>query len=130
MKLHKPTVQRQIIAVVVEGERREYVVADWPDGQHLPANVVSMIMDTWTPDGSWVHKDGSILYVQERRQRGRAVMLERFPLIVVDENDEVLYGVEALETAKRQGVEAVKTVRVNAADEGFPLRGQRHPAAD
>jgi hypothetical protein len=130
MKLHRPTVQRQIIAVVFEGEKREYVVADWPEGQRLPAHVVSMIMDTWTPDGSWVHKDGSILYVQERRQRGRVVKVERYPLIVVDEDNEVLYGVEALGAAKRQEIEQVKVQRIIAVDHGFPPRGQRHPATD
>jgi hypothetical protein len=126
MKLRQPTVQRQIIAVVFEGEKWEYVVATWPEGQPLPAQVVSMIMDTWTPDGSWVHKDGSILYVQARRQRGRAVRVERYPLIVVDEANEVLYGVEALEAAKQQGVDQVRAHIISDAD-GFPPRGQRRP---
>src|SRR5215203_890507 len=72
MKLHRPIIARQIIARVFEGEPREYVVAAWPEGQPLPAKVVNMIMGTWTPDGSWVERDGSILYVQERRQRGCA----------------------------------------------------------
>jgi hypothetical protein len=47
-----PTIQRQIISVVFEGEKREFVIAEWPEGERLPATVVSMIMDTWTPDGS------------------------------------------------------------------------------
>jgi hypothetical protein len=72
MEFRRPTRQRQIISVVFEGEKREFVIADWPAGERLPPTVVSMIMDTWTPDGSWVHKDGSILWVQERRQRGAA----------------------------------------------------------
>jgi hypothetical protein len=125
MKLRQPTVQRQIIAVVFEGERREFVVANWAEGQPLPQNVVAMIMDTWTPDGSWVHKDGSNLYVQEQRQRGQAVKVERYPLVLVDENNEVLYGVQALAAAKRSGAKAVKTIRINAADYGFPPRGER-----
>jgi hypothetical protein len=127
MKLPRPSVMRQIIAVVFEGERREFVIADWPDGERLPAQVVSMIMDTWTPDGSWVHKDGSILFVQERRQRGQAVRFTRYPLILVDETNGVLYGVEAVEAAKRAGAEAVKSARIIAADHGFPPPGARHP---
>ena len=131
MKLRRPTVQRQIIAVMVEGEKREYVVADWPEGQPLPAKVVSMIMDTWTPDGSRVEKDGSILYVQERRQHGRAFKVERYPLIVVDQHsdhfNEVLYGVEALEAANRNGIKQVRAHIISDADR-FPPRGQRHPA--
>jgi hypothetical protein len=133
MKLRRPTVQRQIISVLREGERREFVMADWPEGEPLPAKVVRMIMDTWTPDGSWVEKDGSILYVQERRQRGQAVKEERYPLIVVDQHrdhfHEVLYGVEALEVATRNGTEHVRTPRISDAD-GFLPRGQQHPAAD
>ena len=46
MKLRRPTVQRQIISVLREGERREFVMADWPEGEPLPAKVVRMIMDT------------------------------------------------------------------------------------
>jgi hypothetical protein len=129
MKLRRPTVTRQIISVTFEGEKREFVIADWPDGERLPAQVVAMIMDTWTSDGSWVHKDGSILYVQERRQRGRTFKVERYPLIVVDESNEVLYGVEALEAAKRAGAEAVMSTRIHAEDHGFPPPGARHPVA-
>src|SRR4029450_4932735 len=40
-------------SVVFEGEKREFVIAEWPEGEGLPATVVSMIMDTWTPDRSW-----------------------------------------------------------------------------
>jgi hypothetical protein len=127
MQPRLPTVQRQIIAVVFEGEKLEYVVADWPEGEPLPANVVTMIMDTWTPDGSWVEKDGSILYVQERRRLGRGFKVERYPLIVVDQHKEVLYGVEALEYFKRNGIEQVKAYIITGAD-SFPPRGQRHPA--
>jgi hypothetical protein len=129
MKLRRPTVMRQIINVTFEGEKREFVMADWPDGERLPAQVVAMIMDTWTPDRSWVHKDGSILFVQERRQRGQAVRVTRYPLVLVDETNEVLYGVEALEAAKRAGAEAVMSVRIIAEDHGFPPPGARHPAA-
>jgi hypothetical protein len=111
------------------GEKREFVIATWPDGERLPARVVEMIMDTWTPDGSWVHKDGSILFVQERRQRGQAVRVTRYPLILLDEANEVLYGVEALEAAKRAGAEAVRSVRIIAEDQGFPPPGVRQPAA-
>jgi hypothetical protein len=128
MKLRKSTVIRQFIAVTFEGERREFVIADWPDGERIPARVVAMIMDTWTPDGSWVHKDGSILYVQECRQRGQALRVARYPLVLVDETNEVLYGVEALEAAKGTGVEAVRGVRIIAEDHGFPPPGARHPA--
>jgi hypothetical protein len=127
MKRRRPTVNRQFIAVTFEGERREFVIADWPDGERIPARVVSMIMDTWTPDGSWVHKDGSILFVQEWRQRGQAVRVRRYPLVLIDETDEVLYGVEALEAAKRAGAEAVRGVRIIAEDHGFPPSGARHP---
>ena len=127
MEFRRPTRQRQIISVVFEGEKHEFVIADWPAGERLPPTVVSMIMDTWTPDGSWVHKDGSILWAQERRQRGAAVKVERYPLIVVDATNEVLYGVEALEAAKRTGLEHVRAHRISDAD-GFPPRGQRHPA--
>jgi hypothetical protein len=88
-----------------------------------------MIMDTWTPDGSWVHKDGSILVVQESRRRGRAVRVARYPLILIDQDHEVLYGVEALETARRKGAAEVKAIRIVAEDHGFPPRGQRHPMA-
>lgn len=128
MNLRRPAVLRQIISVVFKGEKREFVIADWPEGEPLPANVVAMIMDTWTPDGSWVEKDGSTLYVQEHRYRGRAVKVEQYPLIVVDETNEVLYGVEALAFAKRNGIESMKSVRIIAADHGFPPKGQRHPA--
>jgi hypothetical protein len=132
MKLRSPVVLRQIISVVFEGEQREFVIADWPEGEPLPAKVVAMIMDTWTPDGSWVEKDGSILYVQECRQRGRGFKVERYPLIVVDQHrdhfDEVLYGVEALEYFKRNGIEHVKAHIITDAD-GFPPRGQRKPVA-
>jgi hypothetical protein len=131
MKLRRPVVLRQIISVVFEGEQHEFVIADWPEGEPLPAKVVTMIMDTWTPDGSWVEKDGSILYVQERRHRGREFKVERYPLIVVDQDcdhcNEVLYGVEALEYFKRNGIEHVKVHCITDAD-GFPPRGQRHPA--
>jgi hypothetical protein len=123
-------VQRRIIAVVFEGERREYVVADWPDGELLPPNVVQMIMDTWTPDRSWVHKDGSILFVEELRRRGRAVKTEHYPLILVDDANEVLYGVEAVDAAKRQGAEAVKAIRIDAVANGFPPRGERRGRSD
>jgi hypothetical protein len=118
---------------VFEGEPREFAIADWPEGQPLPATVVTMIMDTWTPDGSWVEKDGSILYVQERRQRGRGFTVERYPLIVVDQHrddfNEVLYGVEALAYFKRNRIEPVKAYRISD-DDGFPPRGQRHPATE
>jgi hypothetical protein len=127
MKLHRPAVMRQIIAVVFEGEKREFAIADWPEGERLPAKVVQMIMDGWTPDGSWVERDGSILYVQERRQRGRAWSVERYPLIVVDEPNEVLYGVEALEAAKQLGRERVWCVYINAEEHGFPPKGERRP---
>jgi hypothetical protein len=127
MKLRRPMIQRQILSVVVAGEKREFVIADWPEGQPLPATVVQMIMDTWTPDGSWIEKDGSILWVQERRQRGAAVTVERYPLMVVDEDHELLYGVEALEAAKRQGMSQVKAYTITDAD-GFPPKGQRKPA--
>ena len=127
MKLRRPMIQRKIISVVFAGEKREFVIADWPEGQPLPAKVVQMIMDTWTPDGSWIEKDGSILWVQERRQRGAAVKVERYQLIVVDATNDVLYGVEALEAAKRTGLEHVRAHRISDAD-GFPPRGQRHPA--
>jgi hypothetical protein len=130
MKLRRPTVTRQLIAVMAEGEPREFVIADWPEGERLPARVVELIMDTWTPDGSWVHKDGSILFVQEWRQRGRVAKVARYPLVLVDEAGEVLYGVEALEAAKQEGTKAVKSIRINAAEHGFPPRGARHPAAD
>jgi hypothetical protein len=127
MKLRRPMIQRQILSVVVAGEKREFVIADWPEGQPLPATVVQMIMDTWTPDGSWIEKDGSILWVQERRQRGAAVTVERYPLMVVDEDHELLYGVEALEAAKRKGMSQVKAYTITDAD-GFPPKGQRKPA--
>jgi hypothetical protein len=127
MKLRRPRIERQIISIVFEGEKREFVIADWPEGEPLPAKVVSMIMDTWTPDGSWVEKDGSILWVQERRERGRAYKVERYPLIVVDDTSEVLYGVEALEAAKQRGNQHVRVHRISDADT-FPPRGQRHPA--
>jgi hypothetical protein len=126
MKLHRPIVQRQIISVVFEGEKQEFVIADWPAGEPLPAKVRQMIMDTWTPDGSWVDRDGSILYVQERRQRGRAYKVERYPLVVVDDTHEVLYGVEALEAAKQSGIAHVKAHIISDAD-GFPTKGERHP---
>jgi hypothetical protein len=87
-------------------------------------------MDTWTPDGSWVHKDGSILYGQEVRKRGQALKVERYPLILVDETNEVLYGVDARAAVEQQGVKAMKCVRIIAEAQGFPPRGQRHPAAD
>jgi hypothetical protein len=128
MKLRRPTVMRQISSVTFEGEKRAFVIADWPDGERLPARVVSMIMATWTPDGSWVHKDGSILFVQERRQRGQAVKVTRYPLVLVDETNEVLYGVEALEAAKRNGIEQVRAYTITD-DDGFPPRGERHPAS-
>jgi len=124
MKLHWPIIARQIIARVFEGEPREYVVAAWPEGQPLPAKVVNMIMGTWTPDGSWVERDGSILYVQERRQRGCADKVERYPLVVVDDTNELLYGVEAVEAAKQNGIDHVKAHIITDAD-GFPLKGQR-----
>jgi hypothetical protein len=131
MKLRRSTMQRQIISVACEGERRECVIADWPQGEPLPAQVVSMIIDTWTPDGSWVENDGSILYVQERRQHGRAFKVERYPLIVVDQHrdhfNEVLYGLEALEAANRNGIKQVRAHIISEADR-FPPRGQRHPA--
>jgi len=73
-------------------------------------------------------EDGSTLYVQEHRRRGRVVKAERYPLIVVDETNEVLYGVDALEFAKRNGIESIQSVRIIAADHGFPPKGQRHPA--
>lgn len=133
MKRRRPTVQQQIISVICAGERREFVMADWPEGEPLPPKVVRMIMDTWTPDGSWVEKDGSILYAQERRQRGQAVKEERYPLIVVDQHrdhfQEVLYGVEALEVAMRNGIKHVRAHCISDADR-FPPRGQRHPPAD
>lgn len=129
MKRRRPAVLRQIISVVFQGEKQEFVIADWPEGEPLPAKVVAIITDTWTPDGSRVEKDGSILYVQEHRHRGRAVKVERYPLIVVDETNEVLYGVETLAFANRNGIESIKSVRIIAADHGFPLRGQRHPAS-
>jgi len=127
MKLRRPRIERQIISIVFEGEKREFVIADWPEGGPLPAKVVSMIMDTWTPDGSWVEKDGSILWVQERRERGRAYKVERYPLIVVDDTGEVLYGVEALEAAKQRGNQHVRVHRISD-DDTFPPRGQRRPA--
>jgi hypothetical protein len=130
MKLRSPVVLRQIISVVFEGEPRECVIADWPEGEPLPAKVVTMIMDTWTPNGSWVEQDGSILYVQERRHHGRGFKVERYPLIVVDQHrdhfDEVLYGVEPLAYFTRNGIEHVKAHCITDAD-GFPPRGQRHP---
>src|SRR3954464_6903758 len=102
-----------------------------PAGEPFPAKVVTMIMAPWTPDGSWVEKDGSILYVHERRPRGRGFTVERYPLIVVEQHrdhvNEVLYGVEALEYFKRNGIEQVKVHLISDAD-GFPPRGQRHPA--
>jgi hypothetical protein len=108
-------------------------MADWPEGQCLPAKVVSKIMDTWTPDGSRAHKDGSNLYGQVRRQRSRAVKAERYPLIVVEQHrddfNEVLYGVEASKAAKRSGIAPVRAYRISEAD-GLPPRGERHPAAD
>ena len=107
------------------------MIADRPEGEPLPAKVFTMVMDMWTPDGSWVEKDGSILYVQERRQRGRGFKVERYALIVVDQHrdhfNEVLYGVEALESFKRNGIEHVKAHRISD-DNGFPPRGPRHPA--
>ena len=124
MKLHRPMIERQIIASVFEGEPREYVVAVWPEGEPLPTKVVNMIMDTWTPDGSWVERDGSNLSVQERRQRGRAYKVERYPLVVVDDTDELLYGVEALEAAKQLGIAQVKAYTITDAD-GFPPKGER-----
>ena len=131
MKLRRPVVLRQIISVVFDGEQYEFVIADWPDGEPLPAKVVTMIMDTGTPDGSWVDKDGSILYVKERRHRGRGFKVERYPLIVVDQNhdhcNKVFYGMEALEYFKRNGIEHVKAHCITDAD-GFPPRGQRHRA--
>jgi hypothetical protein len=50
MKLRGPTIQRQLIARVFEGEKREFVIADWPEGTRLPAHVVQIIMDTWTSE--------------------------------------------------------------------------------
>ena len=126
MKLHRPTIERQIVAKVIEGEPREYVVAEWTEGTILPAAVVQMIMDTWTPDGSWVERDGSILYVRERRQRGRASRVSRYPLIVIDETQEILYGVEAVEAAKQTGTEQIQAYIATDAD-GFPPKGQRRP---
>lgn len=73
--------------------------------------------------GSWVHQDGSILYVQERHQRGQTVKVERYPLILVDQDHEVLYGVEALEASKQHGAAQVKAVRIIAEEHGFPPRG-------
>ena len=128
VNLRRPSVLRQIISVVFEGEPREFVIANWPEGEPLPAKVVAMIMDTWTPHGNRVEKNSSILYVQERRRRGRGFKVECYPLIVVDETNEVLYGVEELEFANRNRIEFIKSVRVIAADHGFPPRGQRHPA--
>jgi hypothetical protein len=128
MKLRRPLVQRQVVARVIEGEPWEFVIADWPEGTTLPEQVVQMIMGTWTPDGSWIDRDGSILWVQEHRQRGRAFKVERYPLIVVDQHrddySEVLYDVEALEAAKRNGIVHVKAHVITEAD-GFPPRGQR-----
>jgi hypothetical protein len=131
MKLRSPVVLRQIISVVFEGEPRECVIADWPEGEPLPAQVVTMIMDTWTPNGRGVEQDGSILYVQEHRHHGRGLKVERYPLIVVDQHrdlvDEVLYGVEPLAYFTRNGIAHVKVHCITDAD-GFPPRGQRHPA--
>jgi hypothetical protein len=68
MKRRRPTVQQQIISVICAGERREFVMADWPEGEPLPTE-------------------------------------ERYPLIVVDQHrdhfQEVLYGVQALQTASQ-----------------------------
>jgi hypothetical protein len=133
MKLRSPVVLRQIISVVFEGEPRECVIADWPEGEPLPAQVVTMIMDTWPPNGRWVEQDGSILYVQEHRHHGRGFKVERYPLIVVDPHrdlvDEVLYGVEPWAYFTRNGIAHVKAHCITDAD-GFPPRGQRHPAPE
>jgi hypothetical protein len=96
MKLRRPTVQQQIISVICAGERREFVMADWPEGEPLPIE-------------------------------------ERYPLIVVDQHrdhfQEVLYSVEALEVAMRNGIKHVRAHCISDADR-FPPRGQRHPPAD
>jgi hypothetical protein len=41
MKLRRPTVMRQLIAVTVEGEPQEFVIADWPESERLPARWLS-----------------------------------------------------------------------------------------
>jgi hypothetical protein len=126
MKLRRLTVQRQVVARMIGGERRDFVIAEWPEGTHLPEHVLHMIMETWTDDDSWVDKDGSILYVRERRQRGGAFKVETYPLILVDETNEVLYGADALKAGVRSGVQSVKVVRIVAEDYGLPPKGQRH----
>ena len=100
-------------------------------GRTGPGQVAAVVVDTWTPNGRWVEQDAFILYVQEHRHYGRGFKVERYPLIVVDQHrdlfDEVLYGVEPLAYFTRNGIAHVKAHCITDAD-GFPPRGQRHPA--
>jgi len=49
MKLRRPAVLRQIISVVVSGREARICHRGLAGGGALPAKVVAMIMDTWTP---------------------------------------------------------------------------------
>ena len=122
----------QFLARVLVGGHRDILIAEWQPGSPFPSQVRERVMDSWRPhesEAEWGNRDGSILWIRELSGRGQAAKIEEYPLVLIDEHNEVLYGVEALAAAKQQGATRLKCIRIVAEDHGFPPKGQRHPAA-